>query len=252
MILPYRFRLSIVLFLFLFLLGWEQASAQGGMRLDVQVKKVLDGDTIIVQGGDRIRFLGIDAPENGEKFAEGARIRVLELVGEPVDLVLCEEKDVYERYLAVLLRGGVNVNLTLLEEGLALPMLIPPCGKMVAGEVLQASATALISRRGIFSEASFDPVDHDRAGEKVGSRAVVRGRILRLHKVRTAWHLNFGEDFKTDFTAVLFPEGRRRYRDLGLDPEDLVGREVLVLGKVKEYNGPEIIIKGPEQIIPLQ
>jgi len=251
MILPHRFRLSIALLLFLFFSGWAHALAQGGMRLDVLVQKVVDGDTVILEGGDRIRFLGIDAPEKGEEFAERARSRVLELVREPVDLVLCEEKDDYNRFLAVLLKGRLNVNLTLLAEGLALPMLIPPCGKMVAGEVLEASAPALVSRKGIYSGAAFDPLDHESAGERVGSRTVVRGRILRLHKGPTAWHLNFGEDFRTDFTAVLFSEGRRRYRDLGLDPEDLVGQEVLVLGKIKEYNGPEIIIKGPEQIIPL-
>jgi len=251
MILTHRFRLSIVLVLFPLFLSGAQASAEGRTRLNVMVQKVVDGDTVIVEGGDRIRFLGIDAPEKGEEYSERARCRVLELVKEPVDLILCEERDDYGRSLAVLYKEGLNINQTLLGEGLALPMLIPPCGRMVAGEVLQASGSALLSRRGVYSGASFDPVSHENAGEKIGSRAVVRGRILRLHKGRTAWHLNFGEDFRTDFTAVLFREGQRRFRDLGLDPGDLVGREVLVLGKVKEYNGPEIIIKGPEQIIPL-
>ncbi|MBN2720296.1 MAG: thermonuclease family protein [Proteobacteria bacterium] len=260
MILTHRFRLSMVLALLLACLagssclsGSQPQVADGAKkRLSVHVTNVVDGDTMVVQGGDRIRFLGIDAPEKGEEYADKARERVQELVKGPVDLFLCEDKDDYGRYLGVVMIKDSNVNLTLLQEGLARPMLIPPCGNPVAMDVLLASGPALLSRKGIYSGESFEWVEHENAREKIGRQAVVRGRILNLHRGKRAWHLNFGQDYKTDFTAVLFPEGRSHFRNLGLDPADLVGREVLVLGKVKEYDGPEIIIQRPEQIIPLQ
>ena len=258
MILTHHFRVYTGLALLLACLAGSSCFsgsqvADGGIkRLSVPVTDVIDGDTMVVQGGDRIRFLGIDAPEKGEEHADRARERVREMVSGPVDLFLCEDKDAYGRYLAVVMRKGFNVNLTLLEEGLARPMLIPPCGNRVAMDVLLASGPALLSRRGVYSGETFEWVDHENAWEKTGRLAVVRGRILNLHKGKRAWHLNFGQDYKTDFTAVLFSEGRSNFRNLGLDPADLVGREVLVLGKVREYDGPEIIIRRPEQIIPLQ
>ena len=249
---PQRTRLSIRVVLCLVFLFTAGAAALAGAQLEAEVDYVIDGDTLVISGGERVRLVGIDAPEKGEKFAERSKRRLEELAGNTVELILCEEKDVYGRSLAVLLRKGNNINKALLEEGMAVPMLIPPCGQMVAVDVLDASAWAMITKRGIYSQASFAPVRHEKAGEYIGERVVVRGRVLSLHKGRKAWHLNFGEDWKTDFTAVLFREGRLRFQALGLNPEDLVGFEVLVLGKVKEYNGPEIIIRRPEQIIPVE
>jgi hypothetical protein len=38
------------------------------------IKKVLDGNTVIVEGGCRVRFYGVDAPETKQKFGpEAAR-----------------------------------------------------------------------------------------------------------------------------------------------------------------------------------
>lgn len=226
------------------------AAAGAGTQLETRVDYVIDGDTVVISGGEKVRLVGIDAPEKGEPFARHSKQKLDKLAGRTVSLNLCQEKDIYGRALGVLSIKGENVNRTLLEEGLAVPMLIPPCGKSVASDVLAAAAQALMARKGIYSQASFEPVHHEDAGEHIGEPAVIRGRILSLHKGRNVWHLNFGKDWKTDFTAVLFREARFRFQALGLNPEDLVGLEVLVLGKVKEYNGPEIIIRGPEQIIP--
>jgi hypothetical protein len=52
--------------------------------------------------------------------------------------------------------------------------------------------------------------------------------------------------------VVIFRDGQKRFSDLGIDPADLVGSEVLVIGKVKRYNGPEITVRGPDQVIPLE
>jgi micrococcal nuclease len=236
---------------------WILALAVSASALDTSgavVRNVLDGDTLVLSSGERVRLLGLDAPERGEALSWEARNRLLELAGgKVVELRTCSERDQYDRMLAVvMIEGGLNVNITLLEEGLAVPMLIPPCGKMVTSQVLRAAEAAIGAGRGIYSRAGYRIVNHEAAGEHIGQRAVVRGKITALHKGKKAWHLNFGDDWRTDFTAVLFSEGRLRFEALGVNPEDLVGREVLVLGLVKSYNGPEIIVRGPEQIIPIQ
>jgi micrococcal nuclease len=246
---PQQRWLSIRVVSFLLLVLAARTAFADVERFAAGIEYVIDGDTVVVSGGERVRLVGIDAPEKGEKYAERSRNRLEELAGEKVDLLLCEEKDVYGRSLAVLRANGRNLNKVLLEEGLAVPMLIPPCGKMIAAEALGACALALAERNGIYSEPAYEVVSHERAHEHIGERVVVRGTIRNLHKGRKAWHLNFGEDWETDFTAVLFGEGRLRFQGMGLDPGDFVGLEVLVLGKVQEYNGPEIIIRGPEQLI---
>jgi micrococcal nuclease len=218
-----------------------------------QVLRVIDGDTFEIQGGERVRLLGIDTPENGDLLSDVAASRLRELVKHgPVDLRLCDERDKYGRLLATVSANGSDVNRILLREGLALPMLIPPCGRTVAEGILVAAGKGAMSGKGIYSLDKNKIISHTEACDHVGERAIVRGKILKLHKGRKAWHLNFGQDYRTDFTAVMFRDGQNRFSELGLDPALLVGSEVLVIGKVKRYNGPEIIVHGPDQILPLE
>ena len=248
---PWKLYIRLVPGLCLILILAALAAAQDSPVFVVE--RVLDGDTLVLSNSERVRLLGIDAPERGMVLSDEARDRLRELTkGREVKLRTCSEKDQYDRLLSVVLAGDLNVNLTLLEEGLAVPMLIPPCGKMVTPEVLRAAEKAISAGTGIYALRGYEVVPHERAAEHIGKQAVVRGKVLSLHKGEKAWHLNFGSDWKTDFTAVLFRHGRLRFEDLGVDPEALVGTEVLVIGNVKSYNGPEIILRGPEQIIPVE
>jgi len=40
---------------------------------DADVVRVIDGDTIVITGGERIRYIGIDAPEVNEVFYQEAK-----------------------------------------------------------------------------------------------------------------------------------------------------------------------------------
>ena len=215
--------------------------------------RIIDGDTIEIPGGERVRLLGIDTPEKGDLLSNMAATRLKELTTPgPVEFKLCDERDRYGRLLATVSVDGSDVNRILLREGLALPMLIPPCGRTVAKEILIAAAEGAMSGKGIYTRGENRIISHADSHEHIGEYVMVKGRILELYKGRKAWHLNFGQDYKTDFTAVLFRDGQSRFSDLGIDPAVLVGSEVLVIGKVKRYNGPEIIVHGPDQIIPLE
>ena len=58
------------------------------------VTRVIDGDTIEIRGGDRVRYIGIDTPEIGEPYYSEATAKNKELVnGKEVRLV----KDVSEK-----------------------------------------------------------------------------------------------------------------------------------------------------------
>ena len=62
---------------------------------------VIDGDTIELQGGCRVRYLGIDTPERGEYHADEATSRNIELVeGKIVELQSGKrDEDEYGRLL---------------------------------------------------------------------------------------------------------------------------------------------------------
>jgi hypothetical protein len=67
---------------------------------------------------------------------------------------------------------------------------------------------------------------------------VVRGRA----------YLNFGADWKQDFTVTLAPAVRRLFEAEGHDPRAYEGRRIRVRGWLKSFNGPMIEATHPEQI----
>lgn len=90
--------------------------------------RVIDGDTAVLEGGARVRFLGIDAPEMAsdgrpaEPFAQQSKDYVVGLIqGKTVRLEYDRERyDRYGRLLAYLyLPDGALVNLLVVRQGLA-------------------------------------------------------------------------------------------------------------------------------------
>ncbi|MBU2523401.1 MAG: thermonuclease family protein [Nanoarchaeota archaeon] len=90
----------------------------GEIRL---VTKVIDGDTVIIEGGDSVRLLGIDTDEKGYPCYSQAKKRLEELVlNKEVYLEADEEdQDMYGRYLRYIILDGENINIKLVQEGLA-------------------------------------------------------------------------------------------------------------------------------------
>ena len=105
--------------------------------VDVGVTRVIDGDTIDVQGGERVRLIGMDTPETkdpnrpaGCYGAEASRFTASLLpAGTTVRLAGdVEQRDRYGRLLAYVYRrsDGLFVNAELLRRGFAQLLTIPP------------------------------------------------------------------------------------------------------------------------------
>ncbi len=91
-----------------------------------KVIKVIDGDTIVIEGGEIIRYIGIDSPETGQSnddcFAQEAFNANKELVeGKEVKLKKdVSERDKYGRLLRYVWVNDIFVNEYLVKEGYAL------------------------------------------------------------------------------------------------------------------------------------
>jgi micrococcal nuclease len=86
----------------------------------VFVTKIIDGDTILANG-EHIRLLGIDADEKGYECYNEAKKRLEELILNK-EVILekdITEKDQYGRLLRYILLDEKNINILIVEEGLA-------------------------------------------------------------------------------------------------------------------------------------
>jgi micrococcal nuclease len=97
------------------------------------VKNVVDGDTVDVHfnicGVQRVRLVGIDAPEIGEEGYEEANAFVNRTcIGEEfkLDVDDMRQYDTHKRILALVYVNGTNLNEKMVKEGYAEVMYIPP------------------------------------------------------------------------------------------------------------------------------
>lgn len=126
------------------------------------VERVIDGDTIEVTGGVRIRYLLVDAPEAtaGHAACFGAnalRFNADLVLGRRVQLgydVACH--DPHGRTLAYVAVAGQDVSRVLVERGYACVLHIPPDGDARAEELLAVQAAARAARRGLWG--ACDPL----------------------------------------------------------------------------------------------
>jgi endonuclease YncB( thermonuclease family) len=92
-----------------------------GASKNTIVTKVIDGDTVVVEGGYHVRLLGMDADEKGYTCYEPAKTRLEDLVlGKQVKLKKDKtDVDQYGRCLRYIFLGNINVDVQLVKEGLA-------------------------------------------------------------------------------------------------------------------------------------
>ena len=98
------------------------------------VERVIDGDTIVLATGEKIRYLLIDAPEttNGHDDCYGSNAATFNsdlVLGKTVELTYDTQcTDRYGRSLAYISVDGTDVNKLMVERGYACVLFIAPDG----------------------------------------------------------------------------------------------------------------------------
>jgi micrococcal nuclease len=123
-----------------------------------RVRWVSDGDTIVLDNGFKVRYIGINAPElehadhKEEPYGEAARRYNASLVNrKKVRLEFDKERfDQYKRHLAyVFLKNGIFVNADILSKGYAYLLRHRPNFKYDS-ILLQSQRSAMSAKRGIW------------------------------------------------------------------------------------------------------
>jgi len=120
------------------------------------VERIIDGDTLVVRGGARVRLLQIDAPESGEECYAAASTRELARLSPPGSHVVLEADtqldrvDRYGRLLRYIHAGGRNVNVELVRSGAATPWFYDGDRGRYATRLLAATTTARAAQRGMW------------------------------------------------------------------------------------------------------
>ena len=83
--------------------------------------KILDGDTFQLPDGDRVRLLGVNAPETGRCGSAEATVELAKLISGKSVRIEEEKRDAYGRRTGLVFVGQTLVNKSMLAAGWARP-----------------------------------------------------------------------------------------------------------------------------------
>jgi micrococcal nuclease len=139
------------------------------------------------------------------------------------------------------------IQMALVKAGLARVDIAPDRGECAA-ELYAAEASARASRVGLWAQPAYAVRTPDTLAGDTGTFQVVQGQVLSADVKDGRAYLDFGPDWRTDFTVTVAPGDLDNFRRDGLDPRDYAGKTVRVRGIVQQLNGPEIEIASPKQV----
>lgn len=254
--------------------NFKETLSPENLNKKILVTKILDGDTIIVEGGFTIRLLGIDADEKGYPCYQEAKKRLEQLIlNKEVELEKdTEDKDQYGRYLRYIILNGKNINIQLVKEGLAISR-FSSNNKKYKDEIISAEKYAIENKIGckwskkkenynrtqiqktelkftrLTQSLGFKIIDACKAKNYYGQKLIVEGEIVDTYRSKTnTVFLNFKKPYPNQcFSAVLFSSYQYKFVQ---NPEFYyLNKTVRIFGEIKNYKGkPQIILKSPTQI----
>ena len=163
----------------------------------VTVKQVIDGDTVLLTNGQKLRFAAINAPElahdnkPAEDGAEQARQALLNWL--PTDSILQlrfdqQKYDHYQRLLAhPFLADGRNLQAMMLEQGLAAHIVEPPS---LWAQNCYAHLELLAQRqtKGMWGSERFASIAASQLSSRTHGFYRVHGRVEKVWSTnRTTW-----------------------------------------------------------------
>lgn len=213
----------------------------------------ISAEEITLKDGRSVRLNGLFCTKLGEQdICSTARDTLQKLVAGQVITMENVTTDRYGRLMAdvsVTTDKGekIDVQNAMLQKGMA--FLYPPVGDELHLDVwLKTEATARKDHRGLWAGSSFTDTTADQAEKQIGHFAFVHGKVLKAARIKNMVYLNFGNDWKSDFTIAIAAHDLHAFRAAQIDPLAYQDKNMRVRGWVKRLFGPMISVTDPHQI----
>ncbi len=89
------------------------------------------------------------------------------------------------------------------------------------------------------------PTDLDGSIDQVH---IIQGRVESVAQNNGNIYINFGKNWRTDFTAMIRSEHKKIFYKAGLDPMNWGGEILQLRGWLDSYNGPMLTLSHPEAV----
>jgi endonuclease YncB( thermonuclease family) len=220
------------------------------------VAEVVDGDTIRLDSGMVVRLAAIEAPkrlasrskDDPWPLAAGRFLGELAL-GKRVEIARIGGDRYGRIHGDVRLPDGRWLQRALIAAGLA--RVRPLAGENACVEALLADeAGARRAATGLWGSPDYAvrAADDPSLLERSGLYEVVEGRVLSIGHGSRLVFIDFGRDFRRDFTVMVSDAVARLLNETGRTVESLKGRVVRVRGVIENSGGPAIRLSDPIEL----
>jgi hypothetical protein len=140
------------------------------------------------------------------------------------------------------------LQVAILEHGLG-RVFVTPDRPECAGALFTAERSAREHHTGIWAAPQYAVRTPQALSPRDrGTFQIVQGKVVHAAVKGGRGYLDFGTNWKTDFTASIAPDCMKMFRNLGIDPRRFEGHTIRVRGWIDEYHGPEIDVAAPQDI----
>lgn len=107
---------------------------------------------------------------------------------------------------------------------------------------------ARAQKTGIWSQPQYAPRTPENLENAIGSVQIVKGRVHSTAINNNRIYINFGPDWRRDFTLTIAPEDKNIFYRAGIDPLSWSSKIIEARGWIDEYNGPSMDLTHPEAV----
>ncbi len=219
--------------------------------------RVLDGETLLLDDGREVRLIGALPSTHARDAA-----RLLDDLTANRAVVLRYEgrrQDRYGRVMAQVYAVDASsepiwIQERLVQSGYARAYALPGNASCLSA-LLAAEDAARARSRGLWKAGLFQVFDADDPQALLtltGQFAIVEGRVASVSNTQRTTYVNFGADWKRDFTASLSRGLVEATEDGPAHVSALAGKRIRVRGWIERRNGPMIVLSSPDEIEVLE
>ncbi len=118
-------------------------------------------------------------------------------------------------------------------------------------QMLRLEDQAREKKSGMWNMAEFQVLTHDLAENHIGSYQIIEGRVHNASMRKNKLYLNFGNNWREDFTVAISSFNLRKFTKQKINPQSWNGKNIRVRGWLESYNGAYMELDHPERFEPL-
>lgn len=226
------------------------------------VNVAVDGIRLMLNNGQVVELAGIDipgmnSPKDPGDFPLQAKAALDQIFATDKDIILYQTRDKdmgrtnrMGHILAHIVQkpGNIWMQAYLVRQGLARVAPTPRNPEMAA-QLYAIEQTARENKVGMWAEDTGFGIYPTSAPIDAREQFIIaQGTVAKAAIVNNRVYLNFGDNWRTDFSVGIDPDVRRAMAKTGIDSLQLQGKEIRIRGWVREYNGPFVDLETPAQI----